>query len=166
MENRYEKIIHPLEPCFNENSKILILGSFPSVKTREYGFFYGHKQNRFYKIMEVLFEMEIGDSIEDRRKFLLENRIGLYDSIYECEIIGSSDSSIRNVIPTDLSQIINNSMIKQVFTNGNTSHEVYRKYHEKNLNIKDIKLPSSSSANARYSLDDLVDKWKIILEYL
>ncbi|MDU5978128.1 MAG: uracil-DNA glycosylase family protein, partial [Finegoldia magna] len=100
MKGNYETIVHPLSPLYDENSKILILGSFPSVKTREYGFFYGHPQNRFWKLMEKLFDVDLDVSIEDRKKFLLEHNIAVYDSIYQCDIIGSSDSSIKNVVPS------------------------------------------------------------------
>ena len=109
MTDEYQTIIHPLEPLYNKDSKILILGSFPSVKTREYGFFYGHPQNRFWPLMESLFQVEIENNIEDKRRFLIDHKIGVYDAIYQCDIIGSADSTIRNVIPTKLKEIIEDS---------------------------------------------------------
>ena len=94
-KDNYKTILHPLEPYFTKESKILILGSFPSVKTREYGFFYGHPQNRFWRVMEVLFKEELSDDIDELKAFLSRKKIALYDSIYQCDIVGSSDASIK-----------------------------------------------------------------------
>lgn len=160
----YQTIVHPLEAEFDENSRILILGSFPSVKTREYGFFYGNKQNRFWKLLSLIFEDEIGEKIEDKKEFLHRHQIALWDVIYKCDIIGSSDSSIKNVEPTDLSKIIKTARIKNIYCNGGLSYELYKKYQRKNLVMDAFKLPSTSPANARYSLEDLFDSWKIIKE--
>ncbi|MDO5047699.1 MAG: DNA-deoxyinosine glycosylase [Anaerococcus sp.] len=165
-KNKYTRVSHPLRPLYNEESKILILGSFPSIKTREYGFFYGHPQNRFWPIMENLFGIKLTRDIDERKKFLYKNKIALYDSIYQCDIIGSSDASIKNVIPSDLSKVVRGSKIGQVFLNGGASYKYYKAYHEDKLKIGGIKLPSTSPANARYRLDDLLDVWKIILDYL
>lgn len=165
-EEKYETIIHPLKPLFDPESKILILGSFPSIKTREYGFFYGHPYNRFWPIMESLFDKNLDMSIENRRKFLLQNNIAVYDSIFKCDIIGSSDASIKNVVPSDLSEIFQAADIKQVFCNGATSFKYYKKYHARKVGIEGLKLPSTSPANARYRLDDLLEEWKMILDYL
>lgn len=165
-EKKHETIIHPLIPFYNKDSKILILGSFPSIKTREYGFFYGHPQNRLWPLMENLFSIELTRDIQERKEFLKEHKIAMFDSIYQCDIIGSSDASIKNVIPSDLKEIIENSKVEQVFCNGGTSYKYYKKYHEKVLGIKAIKLPSTSPANARYRLDDLIEEWKIIKDYL
>lgn len=166
MKDKYSRIVHPLEPLYDENSKILILGSFPSVKTREYGFFYGHKQNRFWKIMENLFDASLTRDIEERRDFLLSHNIAVFDSIYACDIIGSSDASIKNVVPSDLKEVVEGSKISKVFCNGGTSFKYYKKYHRDILGIDAIQLPSTSPANARYSLEDLIEEWKIILKYL
>lgn len=165
-DKNYETITHPLEPVYDENSKILILGSFPSVKTREYGFFYGHPQNRFWKIMEVLFKENLSMEIEDRKNFLLKHKIALYDSIYKCDIKGSSDASIKNVVPSDLEKIKDVAKIEKVFCNGSASFKYYEKYHAKKLKIEVEKLPSTSPANARYRLEDLLALWSEILEYL
>lgn len=162
----YERIVHPLEPLYDKNSKIIVLGSFPSVKTREYGFFYGHPQNRFWKIMEVLFDCDLDKSIDERKNFMLEHNIAMWDTIYACDIVGSSDASIKNVVPTPLSDIVENSNIEAAFCNGATSYKYFKKYHEENLHIKSFKLPSTSPANARYSLDDLVSEWKILLNFV
>ena len=160
----YQTIVHPLEAEFDKNSRILILGSFPSVKTRKYGFFYGNKQNRFWKLLSLIFEDEIGEKIEDKKEFLQRYQIALWDVIYKCDIIGSSDSSIKNVEPTDLSKIIKTARIQNIYCNGGLSYELYKKYQRKNLGMDAFKLPSTSPANARYSLEDLFDSWKIIKE--
>lgn len=165
-KDNYKTIVHPLEPCFTKESKILILGSFPSVKTREYGFFYGHPQNRFWRVMEVLFGEDIANGIATRKDLLSRHKIALYDSIYQCDIIGSSDASIKNAQPSDLKEIIKGADIKEVFLNGATSYKYYKKYHEKDLGLEGVKLPSTSPANARYRLDDLLNEWRVILKYL
>lgn len=165
-KNKYTTIIHPLEPFYNNESKILILGSFPSVKTREYGFFYGHPQNRFWAVMENLFDLKLSWNIEERKEFLCKHKIALYDSIYQCDIIGSKDASIKNVVPTELKKIINTADIKEIFLNGGTSYKYYKKYHCEKLGFDGIKLPSTSPANARFSLEDLICEWSYILDYL
>lgn len=162
--SKHQRIIHPLPPYYNSDSEILILGSFPSVKTRELGFPYGHKQNRFWKILAKIFNEEEPESVDAKKEFLKKQKIALWDTIYQCDIIGSSDSSIRNVIPTDLKTVIENSSITRIFTNGGTSDKYYKIYHEPTLGIKATKLPSSSPANARFSLEDLAEAWRVILE--
>lgn len=161
-----QTIQHPLVPLYNKQSKVLILGSFPSVKTRAYGFFYGHPQNRFWPVMEQLFQEELSRSIQERRQFLLDHHLAIYDSIYQCDIIGSSDASIQHVIPTDLTPIFEEASIQQVFCNGATSYKYYQKYHSKWTGIDGKQLPSTSPANARYRLDDLVREWIVLLDYL
>lgn len=163
-KTKAQTIIHPLEPLYREDSKLLILGSFPSVKTREYGFFYGHPSNRFWPLMAALFKESISPEINARRDFLLRHQIAVYDSIYQCEILGSSDASIQHVIPADLHKIFAAAKIRQVFCNGATAYYYYQKYHAKESGIQGIKLPSTSPANARYRLVDLLDDWKIILD--
>lgn len=162
-QGKIQTIIHPLEPLYREDSKLLILGSFPSVKTREYGFFYGHPLNRFWPLMAALFQETISTQIKDRRDFLILHKIAVYDSIYQCDIVGSSDASIKNVIPTDLQPIFDTADIRQVFCNGAASYHFYQKYHAEKSGIPGIKLPSTSPANARYRLEDLVNEWKKIL---
>lgn len=161
----HRTIIHPLHPLFDKDSRILILGSFPSVKTREYGFFYGHPQNRFWPVMETLFQVDLSKDISERRAFLLEHHLAVYDSIYQCDIIGSSDASIENVVPSDLMPIFQSVDIQEVFCNGATSYKYYQKYHAKKTGLPGVKLPSTSPANARYRLEDLVKEWSVILEY-
>lgn len=163
---KHQTITHPLRPLYQADSKILILGSFPSVKTREYGFFYGHPQNRFWPLMEKIFDVKLTTDIDERKTFLLKNRIAMYDVIYQCDIIGSSDASIQNVIPSDLSPILKTADIKRVFCNGGTAYRYYQKYQEKKTGLKAVQLPSTSPANARCSLEDLYEKWKGIKAYV
>ncbi len=163
---KYQTLIHPLKPIYDENSKILILGSFPSVKSREEDFFYANPQNRFWKLMSILLGDELEKDTEIKKIFLLKRNIALYDVVYKCDIIGSMDSSIKNVEPTDIRVIKEKSKIKKIFCNGGLSHKYYNKYHRDILNMEAVKLPGTSSANARYKLEDLVESWKIILDYL
>ena len=156
------KQIHTINPIFNSESKVLILGSFPSVKSRKENFYYAHPQNRFWKIMECLFN----EKISDKKQFLLDKKIALWDTIKECTIEGSSDSSIKDVIPNDINYILRYANIKCIFTIGNKSYELYNKYIYSTTNIKALKLSSPSPANAKMSLEKLVNEYKIILEYL
>ena len=156
------KIVHPIEPFYQENSKILILGSFPSVKSREQMFFYGHSQNRFWKVISFIFGEKMPNSIDEKKNLLKNNCIALWDVIYSCEISGSSDSSIKNVVPNDISKILENSNVGKIFVNGKTAKAYYDKYI-KNVTKRDaICLPSTSPANAAWSLDKLVDAWSQI----
>lgn len=155
-------IIHPICPVYNESSEILILGSFPSVKSRENGFFYGHPQNRFWKVISAICECQIPESIEDKRKMLIKNHIAVWDVIHSCEITGSSDSSIKNVTINDISEIIDKSHIKNIYTNGKKADELYKKYIYPLNNLKAICLPSTSPANAVWRLDRLIEAWSVI----
>ena len=167
MKSQYEHIIHPFPPLYDNNSKILILGSLPSVKSREQMFFYGHPQNRFWKMLAAVLGEKIPETIEEKKELLHRNHIALWDNnhialwdtIYSCDIIGSSDSSIKNVVPTDLGQIISNSRIERVYCNGAASGNYYKKYQQKVLGIEAEVLPSTSPANAAYSLDRLIGIW-------
>ena len=153
------KIEHTIAPVYDENSRILILGSFPSVKSREQKFFYGHKQNRFWKVLAGILGCEVPQTIEEKKKILLTHHIAVWDVIQSCDIKGSSDSSIKNVVPTDLGQIISNSRIERVYCNGAASGNYYKKYQQKVLGIEAVVLPSTSPANAAYSLDRLIGIW-------
>ena len=161
----FKNITHTFEPVFDENSKILILGTFPSVKSRENHFYYGHPQNRFWKVLAALTDWEVPQTIEEKKAFMLKHNIALWDTIYSCDIIGSSDSSIKNVEPTDLKSIVDNSKIEKVICNGKTSGKYYEKYQMKYLGIKPDILPSTSPANAAYSLGKLVEIWKKSIIY-
>ncbi|MBR5341611.1 MAG: DNA-deoxyinosine glycosylase [Erysipelotrichaceae bacterium] len=156
--------VHNIEPVYDRNSKILILGSFPSVKSREMRFFYGHPQNRFWKITSAIFNEETPETIKDKKAFLLRNNIALWDVIESCDITGSADSSIRNIKVNDINKILKKSKIEKIFVNGKTAEKLYKKYLEEKTGIKAIVLPSSSPANAAYSLDKLIKEWAIIRE--
>lgn len=154
--------IHPIAPVYNSKSKILILGSFPSVKSREYEFFYGHPQNRFWRVTAEIFGCNVPKSIEEKRSFLLENCIAVWDVISSCEIIGSSDSSIKDVTPNDISKILAVSPIERIFTNGKKAYELYNKHIYPQIGIKAHCLPSTSPANAAWSFDRLLKEWEKI----
>ena len=156
----YRHVEHTFGPVYDSESRILILGSFPSVKSREISFYYGHPQNRFWKLLSLLFNEEI----KDKKTFLLKHHIALFDVIESCDIIGSSDTSIRNVKPNDLSLIINNSKIETVYLNGSKAYELYKKYCADKYDIDVIKLPSTSPANAAYSIEKLYNEWRMILK--
>ena len=156
------KIVHPIEPFYQENSKILILGSFPSVKSREQMFFYGHSQNRFWKVISLIFGEKTPNSIDEKKNLLKNNGIALWDVIHSCEISGSSDSSIKNVVPNDISKILENTRVGKIFVNGKTAKAYYDKYIKNVTKSDAICLPSTSPANAAWSLDKLVDAWSQI----
>ena len=155
-------IIHPIKPLYNKNSKTLILGSFPSVKSREENFFYGHKQNRFWKVISSVFNTPLPTTIEVKRNLILSNNLALWDVIKSCEIVGSADSTITNVTPNDLTVILNNSNVTRIFVNGKTAYKYYVKYIEKSINIKATVLPSTSPANSSASLEKLIESWQVI----
>lgn len=157
------KIIHPIPPVYDDNSKILILGSFPSVKSREYGFFYGHPQNRFWRVIAEIFDEKTPETVEEKKAVLIKNGVAVWDVIHSCEICGSADSSIKNAVPNNINYIINESRIERVFTNGKKADELYRKYLEKETGIKAVCLPSTSPANAAWTFERLTEKWKEIL---
>ena len=161
---KLEKVIHPIEPIYDENSRILILGSFPSVKSREEMFFYGHPQNRFWRVTSTVFEKEIPRTIEEKRRFLLECKIAVWDVIASCEIAGSSDSSIKDVIPNDISKILESSPIERIFVNGKTAEKYYNKYIKEKVGRGAIVLPSTSPANAAKTIQKLIEEWQIIKE--
>ena len=158
-------INHPFPPLYDKNSKILILGSFPSVKSREQSFFYGHPQNRFWVVASSVFGCKTPVTIPEKREFLLSNRIALWDVIASCDIIGSSDSSISNVTANDLSEILDKADIHQIFVNGKTAEKFYNKYTLPQTNRGAICLPSTSPANAAWSVDKLIEAWKIIKQF-
>lgn len=161
-----ERITHDFEPVYDKDSKILILGSFPSVKSRENQFYYGHPQNRFWKVLARVMEGEVPVTIEEKKSFLLQNQIAIWDVIARCRIEGSSDSSIRDVEVSDFSRILAESSINMIFVNGNKAYELYKKYAQEKTKIKAIKLPSTSPANAAWNLERLCDEWRQVREYL
>ena len=152
---------HPFGPLFNEHSRVLILGSFPSVKSREQNFFYGHPQNRFWKVIAAVNGQPVPQSIEDKKKLILTNGLALWDSIASCEITGSSDASIKNARANDISIILDNCSIERIYCNGRKSHELYRKYIEPQTGREAVCLPSTSPANAQWTLDMLIEAWAV-----
>lgn len=161
---KYQHIVHPFPPLYDETSEILILGSFPSVKSREQKFFYGHPQNRFWKMISAVLGEDVPSDIAEKKDMLLRNHIALWDTIYSCDIIGSSDSSIKNVVPTDLGNVINNSKIKRIYCNGKASGKYFSIYQQKTLGMQAVVLPSTSPANAVYTLEKLTEEWRRGLE--
>lgn len=183
-------LVHPIPPLYDKDSRILILGSFPSPKSREARFFYGHPQNRFWKVMAQVLDWrgedsrglpessEDGDTltaggpvfvpstVEEKQIMLLSNHIALWDTIASCEITGASDSSITNVTPNDLSPILETAKIRAVFCNGAASHKLYMKYIFPATGREALKLPSTSPANAAWSVDRLTEAWRAVSEYL
>ena len=159
-EQIYTHVSHDFEPVFDENSKVLILGTFPSVKSRENQFYYGHPQNRFWKVIAGLTESEVPQTIEEKKKLLLEHGIAIWDVIESCDIIVSSDSSIKNVVPADIERVVANSKIQNIYANGGTAKKLYEKYSQKKTGREIIGLPSTSPANAAYSLERLLECWQ------
>ena len=156
--------IHTIAPVYDGNSRILILGSFPSVRSREEGFYYAHPQNRFWSVLSEVFAQDLPRTTDEKKTFLLRNRVALFDVAASCEIFGSADSTIKEVVPNDLSPILSASPIEAIFANGKTAESFYKKYQEKATGIKAIVLPSTSPANAAWSFERLVEEWKIIKE--
>ena len=151
---------HEFPPVYDENSEILILGSFPSVKSREMQFFYGHPQNRFWRVLAQVLNETVPQTIAEKKEMLLRHHIALWDVIASCDIAGSSDSSIRNVVPNDLAYIIGRSRITRIYANGAKSKQLYDKYLAKELGIEAVQLPSTSPANAAYSVERLLEYWQ------
>ena len=159
-------IQHPIAPVYDEHSNILILGSFPSVKSREQGFFYGHPQNRFWRVLAAVYGNQVPQTVEEKKAFLLQSGVAVWDVIASCSIEGSSDSSIRDVVPNDLSRILSTADIRAIFCNGKTSWNYYRKYQESATGIPAVSLPSTSPANAAWTLEKLEGAWGIVTDYL
>ena len=157
---------HPFPPLYNENSKVLILGSFPSVKSREQMFFYGHPQNRFWKVISAVTGKTLPETIEEKKKLLLSSGIALWDVIASCEITGSSDSSIKNATANDLTEILSNAEIKQIFVNGRTAEKYYNKYIRDSIGREAVCLPSTSPANAAWNVEKLADNWNVLNDFI
>lgn len=162
----YEHIVHSFEPVYDKDSEILILGTLPSVKSRENNFYYGHKQNRFWKVLATLLKEPVPETIEEKKAMLLAHRIALWDVIQSCDIKGSSDSSIKNVQPTDIGMILEKTNVTQIYANGNKAGQLYKRYQFPITGIEATVLPSTSPANAAWSLARLCEAWKTILHDL
>lgn len=154
---------HEFPPYFDENSEILILGSIPSAQSRKVGFYYGHPKNRFWKVLESIYQEAILEDIENKKAFLKRHHIALWDVLASCEIKGSSDASIQNPTPNDILSILNNSKVKCIYTSGKKAYELYQKYCYPMTKKEAILLPSTSPANAAMNLEKLVQAYKIIL---
>lgn len=170
----YQQLTHEFEPVYNQESKILILGTFPSVKSREGNFYYGHPQNRFWKVLASITGEPIPGSVPEKKQLLLSHKIAVWDVIQSCEIIGSSDSSIRNVVPADIPGLLRQAPIAAIFGNGAKACELFQKYTRPMLGrLADgavterhaiRKLPSTSPANAAWNLERLTKCWRDGLE--
>lgn len=153
-------VTHTFEPVYDDTSKILILGSFPSVKSREQQFYYGHPQNRFWKVIAQICREEVPESPEEKQMLLKKHHIALWDVIESCDIMGSSDSSIRNVVPNDMDLILSAAEIRNIFVNGNKAYELFLKYCKRDGQPPLTKLPSTSPANAAWNMEKLLQAWK------
>ncbi len=153
---------HPIKPVYDKHSEVLILGSFPSVRSREQGFFYGHPQNRFWRVVAEVCGCAVPESIKQKKTFLLSNKIALWDVLASCEIEGSADSSIKNATPNDITAILEIANIRKIFVNGKTAEKYYNKYIKEKVGRGAVALPSTSPANAAYTLERLVRAWEQI----
>ena len=159
-----DTVFHEIEPIFNRDSKILILGSFPSVKSREGHFFYNHPQNRFWKVLAKIFNCEVPQTIEEKKQFLLNNQIAVWDVIHSCSIEGSSDSSITDVVPNDFTELFARTHLLAVAANGTKAYELYQKYVYPVTKRGIIKMPSTSPANAAWNLARLTAAYRELFE--
>ncbi len=162
MSSSGQRIHHPFGPLFGPDSRILILGSFPSVKSREQNFFYGHPQNRFWKVVAALFGENAPQTVPEKKTLILSHGLALWDSIASCVITGSSDASIREVRPNDLRIILNHAPIERIYCNGRKSHEMYERYIQPTLGREAVCLPSTSPANAQWTMEKLIAAWSVI----
>lgn len=154
---------HPLDPIFDESSILLILGTFPSVKSREANFYYANPQNRFWKVLSAILREELPKTDDEKRRMLLKHRVALWDVVHSCEIVGSSDSSIQNVIPNDIRGLIAKTSITKLYVNGVKAMELYRKHCQSEIDLPITLLPSTSPANASMTLPRLIERWKEVL---
>ncbi len=160
----YTHLTHTFSPVFDDRSEVLILGSFPSVKSRQNQFYYGHPQNRFWKVLAAVFEDQVPVTIEEKQHFLLRNHVAVWDVIHTCDIAGSSDSSIRNVTGNDMSIILNQAPVRRIFANGDKAYQLFLKYCRQEGQPVIEKLPSTSPANAAWNLQRLTGAWKAVRE--
>ena len=158
-----QTVTHPIPPFCEAGARVLILGSFPSVKSRESGFFYGHPQNRFWRVLAAVFEDTVPATVEEKKAFLAAHGIALWDVIASCRIEGSADSSIRDVVPNDIASLLKSHSIRAIFTNGKTAQTLYDKHIFPTLGVSALCLPSTSPANAAWSAEKLVNAWRVVI---
>jgi len=158
-----QTVTHPIPPFCEAGARVLILGSFPSVKSRESGFFYGHPQNRFWRVLAAVFEDAVPATVEEKKAFLAAHGIALWDVIASCRIEGSADSSIRDVVPNDIASLLKSHSIRAIFTNGKTAQTLYDKHIFPTLGLPTVCLPSTSPANAAWSAEKLVNAWRVVI---
>ena len=161
---------HPFKPIFDKNSKILILGSFPSVVSRKFGFYYANPQNRFWRVLAGILNAPVPESTDGKINFLLAHRIAIYDAAISCEIKGSSDAKMSKIVPANLEPIFKVANITQVYANGGKAHEICEKYLKNQIlnatGKEPVKLPSTSSANANFSFEKLAKEWTVVADAL
>ena len=158
-----QTVVHTIPPLYDSHSRVLLLGSIPSPKSREIGFFYGHPQNRFWRVLAAVLGEPVPQSIEEKRAMCLKHHVALWDTIARCDIAGASDLSIRNAEPNDIGKLVRESESTRIFATGGKSAELYRKLIEPQLHIPITQLPSTSPANAAWSLDRLIEAYRVIL---
>ena len=156
----YQHVVHTFGPLYNEDSGILILGSIPSPASREVGFYYGHPRNRFWQMLAELYRMPLPESIEEKKALALSHGLALWDVIEECDIIGASDSSVKNAMPTDIPSLLGKTRIRTILCNGALSKKIYDQYQLPRTGIPAQKMPSTSPANAAWSLERLKEEWR------
>lgn len=169
-EKMNETVVHEIAPVWDKDSRILILGTMPSPKSREAGFFYMHPRNRFWRVMPVIFGEKLSDSVKDRKDFLMRHKIAIWDVLASCKISGASDSSIKNAIPNDFSQIFSESKIRHVYCTGKTAFSFWKKFcapvYEHKFGITCVCLPSTSPANAAWTFENLLKEYAVIKEFI
>lgn len=158
-----QTVFHTIPPLYDSHSRVLLLGSIPSPKSREAGFYYAHPQNRFWRVLAAVLGEEVPQTIEEKRAMCLKHHVALWDTIARCDIEGASDTSIRNAIPNDIGKLVRESEITRIFATGGKSAELYRKLIEPKLHIPITQLPSTSPANAAWSLERLIEAYRVIL---
>ena len=155
-----QRTVHPFGPVSDANSRVLILGSFPSVRSRAEGFYYGHPQNRFWPLLAALFEEPLPETVQQKKLLILSHHLALWDVIGSCEILGSSDASIRRAAVNDLRPLMDKSPIRKIVCNGRTAWDLYTKHAGPLIGREAVCLPSTSAANAAWSMERLVQAWK------
>ena len=155
-------VTHVFPPLFDERCSALILGSIPSPKSREQGFYYGHPQNRFWRVMAAVWQEPCPVTIEEKSALMLRHHTALWDTLEACDIIGAGDSTVKDPVPTDLEYLLRRAPIKRVFTTGAAADRFYRLFHQQKTGIPSVRLPSTSPANCAVSLEQLIEAYRVI----